>query len=141
MEQPRTHGPAAIESLPMKRTTDNAVAFSETESRELNVVPSRILRRPHMLQVLAGMDTTRTIPVVGAGLTIGRSMEADLRIMSSELSRLHLRIEQVREGYRALDLDSRNGVFLNEVRIHSATLRDGDTVQLGNVVLMYHEGS
>ena len=38
------------------------------------------------------------------------------------------------------DLDSRNGVYLNGVKIHSAVLHGGDNLQLGSVVLVFHEG-
>jgi pSer/pThr/pTyr-binding forkhead associated (FHA) protein len=32
-------------------------------------------------------------------------------------------------------------VFLNGVKIHSATLREGDNIQLGDVIVIYHEGT
>ena len=33
-----------------------------------------------------------------------------------------------------------NGIVLNGLKVHSAVLRDGDQVQLGDVVLSYREG-
>jgi pSer/pThr/pTyr-binding forkhead associated (FHA) protein len=44
------------------------------------------------------------------------------------------------DEYIALDLGSRNGIYLNGIRIHSAVLREGDQLQLGEVILLYHEG-
>ena len=94
-----------------------------------------------MLQIIAGQDLNRTIALSAGLVTIGRSNEADVRIMSADLSRMHVRVEPTRTGYRVIDLDSRNGLYLNEVRIHSAELRDGDALQIGNIQMIYHEGS
>jgi pSer/pThr/pTyr-binding forkhead associated (FHA) protein len=38
-----------------------------------------------------------------------------------------------------VDNDSRNGVFLNGVKVHSAVLRDGDVIQVADSVFVYHE--
>jgi pSer/pThr/pTyr-binding forkhead associated (FHA) protein len=56
------------------------------------------------------------------------------------LSRSHLSLTFIDEEFVCHDLDSSNGVYLNGVRIHSATLRDGDQLQLGAIVLVYREG-
>ncbi len=125
----------------MDDTLHGKLAFSKTDNTDVSVLPTRLLRRPHVLQIVAGEENNRTIPLGAGHITMGRSHEADVRVGSAELSRLHIRIEGTRTGYRVVDLDSRNGVYLNEVQIHSAELRDGDSLQLGNVLMVYHEGS
>jgi pSer/pThr/pTyr-binding forkhead associated (FHA) protein len=42
--------------------------------------------------------------------------------------------------FTLVDLESRNGVYLNGVKVHSALLHDGDNIQLGTVVFVFHEG-
>ena len=42
---------------------------------------------------------------------------------------------------QARDLDSRNGVYLNGLRIHAVILRNGDVLQCGDVVFEYKEGA
>ena len=37
------------------------------------------------------------------------------------------------------DFESRNGVFLNGIKVHSAILRDGDILQLADVVFDFYE--
>jgi hypothetical protein len=32
-------------------------------------------------------------------------------------------------------------MFLNGIKTHSAVLREGDTIQMGDVVFVFHEGS
>jgi pSer/pThr/pTyr-binding forkhead associated (FHA) protein len=38
------------------------------------------------------------------------------------------------------DLNSSNGMYLNGVKAHSAVLHEGDQIQIGNVVFIFHEG-
>ena len=64
-------------------------------------------------------------------IVIGRSSEADLTIDSREVSRLHAAIERRGEVMFLCDLDSRHGVLLNGVRVHSCQLHFGDTLQIG----------
>lgn len=73
-------------------------------------------------------------------LVLGRSESADVQLESDQLSRRHVRFV-LREGeYTCEDLDSRNGVYLNGVRIHSAVLREGDQLDIGGAIFVYHEG-
>lgn len=71
---------------------------------------------------------------------IGRSSEADVAIESSLISRRHVVFIKNGPEVTCKDLESSNGLFLNGVRIHSALLHEGDTLQLGDVVLLFHEG-
>jgi len=92
------------------------------------------------LKLVSGPGAPAELPVSTEEIIIGRANDATIRIASAELSRHHARILLRGDEYRCEDLESRNGVYLNGVRIHSATLRDGDTLQLGSAVLTFHEG-
>lgn len=72
-------------------------------------------------------------------MVLGRGEEADWRLVSAQASRQHAEIILEGEEYRVTDMKSRNGLFLNESRIHSALLRDGDVIQIGDVTLRYRE--
>lgn len=37
------------------------------------------------------------------------------------------------------DNDSRNGFYLNGLRVYSAMLREGDVIQVTDCVFVYHE--
>ncbi len=97
-------------------------------------------KRQHRLELISGPGAPRRIRLYGGSIVIGRSTTADVRIETSELSRTHLSITDVDGEFVAKDLDSRNGVYLNGVKIYSATLKDGDQLQVGGVVIVYHEG-
>lgn len=96
--------------------------------------------RAAILEQVRGPGAPQQHRLVGQRIVIGRT-EGDIRIASAELSRAHLRIERHGPEYVCTDLDSSNGVYLNGVRIHSAVLRDGDHLQLGDVLLVFHAGA
>ena len=73
-------------------------------------------------------------------IVVGRS-EGQIRIASAELSRSHMRIARNGPEYVCTDLDSSNGIYLNGVKIHSAVLREGDHLQLGDVIFVFHAGA
>jgi two-component system, NtrC family, response regulator AtoC len=74
-----------------------------------------------------------------APVVIGRSRRADVRMDTASLSRLHVRLAPREYDYEITDLDSRNGLFVNGIRVRSALLRDGDVVQIGDVILRYRD--
>ena len=128
----------------MDDTVQERLEFQKTEAHDISLLPTRLLRRPHMLQLIAGGAQPRSISLGPDEVTIGRSNSADVRIMSADLSRQHAKVRKTPppETPRRIEgLGSRNGVYVNEVRAHTCILRDGDTVQLGNVVLIYLEGN
>ena len=74
-------------------------------------------------------------------LVLGRGDKATLLLDSEEVSRAHAKLTRNDGEYTVEDLGSRNGILLNGLRVHSAVLRDGDELQLGDVVLTYREGT
>jgi pSer/pThr/pTyr-binding forkhead associated (FHA) protein len=99
--------------------------------------PSLLGHRPSYLQQVEGPGAPRLLVLQKDLVVLGRSLESDIPLASTEISRRHLIIRAIPEGHACEDAGSRNGVFLNGVKIHSASLRDGDTLQIGNVVLVY----
>jgi pSer/pThr/pTyr-binding forkhead associated (FHA) protein len=89
------------------------------------------------LEQVKGPGAPRTFQLGRTSTVIGRDVGADIRIDSEELSRKHLRIMRVGDGYMCIDQESANGVFINGVKIHSAALHDGDQLQLADVVLLF----
>lgn len=77
---------------------------------------------------LAGSE----IPLQGYEITMGRSRKADIFIDDEKLSRKHAKISRVGNGYRLIDLESRNGTYVNGVRILEHPLNSFDVIELGN---------
>jgi pSer/pThr/pTyr-binding forkhead associated (FHA) protein len=96
--------------------------------------------RAYWLRQISGPGAPLEIPLRSERMVIGRSRSADIQVDSPELSRKHAELRHENKEITIHDLDSRNGVFLNGVKIHSAALRGGDTLQIGNVAYVFVEG-
>ena len=68
---------------------------------------------------------------------IGTHRENDLVLEGMGISRFHFRIEADSTGHCLIDLESKNGLYLNGVRVKEAYLRDGLVIQVGAVHLQY----
>ena len=79
-------------------------------------------------------------PVVGPRVRIGRQRDNDLVLGDASVSRHHAEIQVGNDGSLTLvDLDSLNGVFVNERQVKSAGLADGDSVEIGDVRFVFSE--
>jgi pSer/pThr/pTyr-binding forkhead associated (FHA) protein len=84
------------------------------------------------LVVLAGSKQGTQIPLKKEEFVIGRSKECTLRVGSEAISRRHCRLARSGASWTACDLGSRNGTYVNEVRIESETpLAVGDELRVG----------
>jgi transcriptional regulator with GAF, ATPase, and Fis domain len=87
-----------------------------------------------------GAEGLEPIALATAPTVVGRGAQADLRIPDRSLSGVHCRFEPVDGGWKVVDLDSRNGTFVNDVLVKQRLLEDGDRVRLGRVTLRYVAG-
>lgn len=84
------------------------------------------------LIVASGKSAGRAIAAKRSPLLIGRAEECDVRPLSEDVSRRHCAIHIGPADAWAEDLGSRNGTFVNGVRIKEKTkLADGDLIRVG----------
>jgi two-component system cell cycle response regulator len=75
---------------------------------------------------------------VADGTVIGRQGDVAVQIESAEVSRRHARLFVVKGGFFVEDLGSRNGTYLNGMRVDAPTaLVDGDKLEVGGNVLRF----
>jgi pSer/pThr/pTyr-binding forkhead associated (FHA) protein len=67
---------------------------------------------------------------------VGRHSDADLRIAHPEISRRHCQFAFENGVWRVRDLNSLNGVVLNNKQIAETTIYAGDRLRLGCVVIV-----
>jgi pSer/pThr/pTyr-binding forkhead associated (FHA) protein len=65
---------------------------------------------------------------------VGRHSSADVRLPLPDVSRQHCRFIFQHSAWHVLDLDSLNGVFVNNERVQRAVLHQGDRVRVGGFV-------
>lgn len=77
--------------------------------------------------------------VLTQGSTIlGRGRDATIRLDAAGVSRHHARITVSGDTARIDDIDSKNGTFVNGVRVTAArALRDADEIRLGPIALTF----
>ncbi|MGH9336671.1 MAG: FHA domain-containing protein, partial [Vicinamibacteria bacterium] len=75
---------------------------------------------------------------VGAtSLTVGRDPTCELHFDDPSLSRRHGTFEPTATGVRFVDLQSRNGSWVNFKKVKEADLEPGDTVRMGSLLITY----
>jgi hypothetical protein len=105
----------------------------------------RVLRRPSALggksiylTVIEGDLKGKSFDITGIGTyTIGRK-ECDIVLDDEKVSRKHASVVIIREGqYAVQDLASRNGTFVNGVRLTRRNVQHNDLVRVGNTTLRF----
>lgn len=81
--------------------------------------------------------TLGTYVVKKSVISIGRSRTNTISIASKAVSRNHVRIEKTAEGWTIADLGSLNGTYVNDIRINSAFLSEGDKITVGAYVIAF----
>ncbi|BBZ10278.1 ABC transporter ATP-binding/permease protein [Mycobacterium branderi] len=92
-----------------------------------------------MIQVLRPSAATPEKP--SGSLTIGRATDNDIVIQDVLASRHHAFLVPSPLGTEIRDARSINGTFVNGVRVGSAVLNEGDVVTIGNVDLVFTDGT
>jgi predicted component of type VI protein secretion system len=113
--------------------------FDSTVAGDVSLVNVDKKHRTPWLEQVRGPGAPREFSLGPGETIVGRGNQATLCIDSALLSRRHAAIRSAGPEHRLHDLDSANGVYVNGVKAHSAILHDGDTVQIGDVVLVFHE--
>jgi diguanylate cyclase (GGDEF)-like protein len=118
----------------MEKTTETWVTAPDrlvsTTRRDACVV--------HIYPTGPGMGTRYALsdsPVV-----LGRGADCDIRINDHSVSRRHARIQPGADGYYAVDLQSTNGTFVNDVMASICKLKDGDYLRVGNCIYRFLAG-
>jgi serine phosphatase RsbU (regulator of sigma subunit) len=86
--------------------------------------------------------SSKTIPLTGTRLAVGRSSTAELCFPEDAgLSRQHFAFESQGEDWTIQDLGSKNGTFVNNIPLKARlVLRPGDRITAGHLSIVYAPG-
>src|SRR5262245_49990458 len=106
-------------------------------------------RRP----VAAGGQSAYLVHIYPTGPTMGqryalnsnplvlcRAEDCEIRINDHSVSRRHARIEPQDNSFYAVDLQSTNGTFVNDMPTTRTKLKDGDYLRVGNCIYRFLTG-
>lgn len=93
------------------------------------------------LIVMRGVDEGKRFDLIDQTITVGRHSSNAVALHDTQVSRRHMEFRAITGGgYQIVDLGSGNGTLLNGHSIQEAPLRSGDTISIGQSVLMYTAG-
>jgi len=98
---------------------------------------------PRELLIQAPDGQTKTIPLTGTKLTVGRSSASELCFPEDAgLSRQHFMFESQGEEWTVQDLGSKNGTFVNNIPLKARlVLKPGDKITAGHLAVVYSPGA
>lgn len=76
---------------------------------------------------------------VGDFVTIGRDSANSLTLNDDAISSRHARLDRTINGFCLRDLQSRNGTWLNGLRVMEAIVTDGDRIRIGETEIVFSE--
>jgi pSer/pThr/pTyr-binding forkhead associated (FHA) protein len=85
--------------------------------------------------------TGATVELTQPDVLLGRHSHADIRLPLPDVSRRHCRFVFSQGVWQVIDLNSLNGVFLNDQPIHQATVRQGDLLRIGGFTFIVDLGA
>ncbi len=88
-----------------------------------------------VVRVLSGQQAGQVFPLKAGSNLVGRSSSSQVHLLSLGVSKEHLKIEVIEDKLILSDLGSRNGTFLNGVKVKSSRVREGDKLLLNDTYL------
>ncbi len=91
------------------------------------------------MKVILKLQTNKTISEVSLEakqtITIGRNEKSDHKVPDEVMSGVHLKLRFIPPRLDIFDLNSKNGTFINGIRIEQSDIFVGDVVRAGNTSL------
>ena len=97
---------------------------------------ARRMRRGELV-IVNGPDKGRTLEILKPRVTGGRSMICDLVVPDKAVSGTHFEVSAREDGFRLRDLNSRNGIYVGELRVRDVYLRSGTIFRVGHTNIQF----
>ncbi|MCX8095740.1 MAG: FHA domain-containing protein [Caldisericia bacterium] len=92
---------------------------------------------PAILVVKSGKKGGATFPLKKKVINLGRESGNEVVIDDNKASRQHAKIKLENDKFIIYDLASTNGTFVNNQKITSTELNDGDEIKIGDTILVF----
>ena len=99
--------------------------------------PAQEQFKPYAYLIAQDEKATR-YPITRTTWRIGRSRDNEMTLDDNSVSRRHAEIQRLGTGkFMLYDLDSLNGVFVNDEKITKCKLSEGDIIEIGDFYLRF----
>ena len=89
------------------------------------------------LVIISGKPLGKSFYLNKPSVLLGRDLAVDISLGETAISRKHTEFCCTPEGIFCKDLGSTNGTFVNDNKIESVELKDGDLIRCGNTILKF----
>jgi transcriptional regulator with GAF, ATPase, and Fis domain len=89
------------------------------------------------LIIVAGPLKSSPFDLTEPEISIGREINSHVRLSDPSVSRRHAVIKRENESYKIIDLDSFNGTYVNGIPVINHSLKHGDQIAIGDVILLF----
>ncbi|HEY4388421.1 MAG TPA: ATP-binding cassette domain-containing protein, partial [Ktedonobacteraceae bacterium] len=83
------------------------------------------------------LPEVRPLPLGAPLITIGRNADNTVVLNHPQVSGHHARLEQIQGGYRLIDLNSTNHVYVNAQQVTNHVLQNGDEIRIASFRFTY----
>jgi pSer/pThr/pTyr-binding forkhead associated (FHA) protein len=90
-----------------------------------------------VIKVLSGPSKGKEYTLDSEEYIIGRDLDSNIVVEDHVVSRRHALIKRKVSEYVICDLDSTNGIYVNNLKMTKAVLHHGDLVQIGACVFQF----
>jgi len=91
----------------------------------------------YCLFCLSGEGKGEAYFLIGDRVVLGRSQKADIILKDLKASREHAEVSRSQGDFMIRDLDSQNGIFINDKKMRESFLREGDKILIGNTFFRF----
>lgn len=118
--------------------SDGETQIIDLENNTLKMDLERARTRDAVLIIIRGTPQGKKYVLDKEEMFIGRDKDTQIQLNDTNVSRKHAVIRKTASGYTIQDLQSRNGTFLNDIRLQYATgLNKEDMIKIGTSILKY----
>ena len=118
-------------SIPYKSTTDLKKKIDYEDN---------IFKQHGYLKVLGNDgEEIKIIELGDEDYLIGRTLECNIQLQADSVSRKHALITFRGNEYWLEDLDSKNGIYINGLKIAKCVLRNNDQIDIGGVKMYFND--
>lgn len=119
---------------------EESIGYLKTTEIDRKAFLEEIATKQHaFLEIIGTEGYEKRIELEEEDVIVGRIPDCDIQLLVENVSRRHARIIFHNEDYCIEDLGSKNGVYVNGVKVEKCVLRKHDMIEIGGVKILFVE--